>query len=419
MIASMKGHKDVVSRLICQGVDINALSDCQETALSLACQEGFQEVVKLLVKAGDKLIKDKLNKIENETMEFTQKIRSEKLLLQEEVNGLKEIIERNEEVFKVLSKEKEKKIARLESDLEETKSLVDSERRVGYQLDVNNKLLKKEVDKKEKEINTLKKDNSLLAIKITELEEEVREDQAQFQVIVTTARSRSHRAEAQGSQPGLLSSVSGETAGTGGGSRPNQPTNQPPVSSILTQPPVSSSPAKQAASVDARPGHLENNKNDIDNIIAVVVAKFPDLKVEDAEKYTKILRERNCGGRFTLDEVEDLWKNDLGAVGGGSDGFNQGRQTGSQLSGWPGQAEPVEEEELCSICLDPFAPGGPDCKEVKPCKHRFHLHCIQVNSELVSNVLSLMVSIYICRAGSTMVRGSAPTVGQSLKSGLM
>ena len=72
-----------------------------------------------------------------------------------------------------------------------------------------------------------------------------------------------------------------------------------------------------------------------------------------------------------------------------------------------------EKVEQCSICLDPVRTDCPQFKKVKPCQHRFHLNCIQVNTELVSINFSLMVSIYIFRTGSTRVGGPAPSVGKS------
>ena len=64
-----------------------------------------------------------------------------------------------------------------------------------------------------------------------------------------------------------------------------------------------------------------------DWLLSLAVAKFPDLTVEEAGEYLKILRERNPGRlniNLILDDgpediltgVEELWKNDLGAVGG-------------------------------------------------------------------------------------------------------
>ena len=52
MEASSEGHKEVVAWLIHQGVEINVLSEDQDTALTLACQGGFQEVADILIKAG-------------------------------------------------------------------------------------------------------------------------------------------------------------------------------------------------------------------------------------------------------------------------------------------------------------------------------------------------------------------------------
>ena len=41
-----------MARLISQGVEVNSLSEDKETALSFACEGGYQEVAELLVKAG-------------------------------------------------------------------------------------------------------------------------------------------------------------------------------------------------------------------------------------------------------------------------------------------------------------------------------------------------------------------------------
>ena len=137
--------------------------------------------------------------------------------------------------------------------------------------------------------------------------------------------------------------------------------------------------------MDAGPCSQENN-NVSDVLVAQAVAELPDLKEEEAVKYIQILREKNRGKLNTNDlltGVEELWKNSLGAVGGeaGPVSFDRVGQPGGQLGGRSGQAEPVEEEEEvdeCSICLDPVIPGDPNYKVLKPCKHRFHLHCIQV-----------------------------------------
>ena len=143
-----------------------------------------------------------------------------------------------------------------------------------------------------------------------------------------------------------------------------------------------------------------------DLVIALAVNQFPHLTAEQAGKYIKMLRERNRGGKIHLDDLEELWKNDLGAVGGGArpEGFARGEQTG-----------PVEEEEEeCSICLDPLMSGDNEYQEMKPCKHRFHLHCIQVNSGLRQYRPQFSLMVHICRTGSTLGEELAipvPTVG--------
>ena len=52
MGASHQGHQDVVARLIRQGVDVNSLTKHHYTALTVACKDGNQEVVDLLIQAG-------------------------------------------------------------------------------------------------------------------------------------------------------------------------------------------------------------------------------------------------------------------------------------------------------------------------------------------------------------------------------
>ena len=142
--------------------------------------------------------------------------------------------------------------------------------------------------------------------------------------------------------------------------------------------------------MDAGPRSLENN-NVSDVLVAMAVAKNPDLKEEDAVKYIKILRERSRDKLNTNDlltGVEELWKESLGAVSGEARpvAFGRGAKARGKIRGRPAQAGPFEEEEEddedeCSICLDPLVPGYPDYKELNSCQHRFHLHCIQVNSE--------------------------------------
>ena len=55
MVASDNGYQEIVSPLLSKGVDINALSESQITALSGASSRGFQEVEDLQVKAGVEL----------------------------------------------------------------------------------------------------------------------------------------------------------------------------------------------------------------------------------------------------------------------------------------------------------------------------------------------------------------------------
>ena len=173
--------------------------------------------------------------------------------------------------------------------------------------------------------------------------------------------------------------------------------------------------------MDAGPRSQENN-NVSDVLVAQAVAELPDLKEEEAVKYIQILREKNRGKlniHDLLTGVKELWKESLGAVGGEVEqvAFGRGRRAGGQIRGRPGQAgrEEEEDDDECSICLDSMMPGDPDCKELKPCKHRFHLHCIQVNSRLVSDFLGLIDHIY--RTGSTMrelVVTPAQTAGTTL-----
>ena len=54
-MASDNGYQEIVSPLLSKGVDINALSESQITALSGASSRGFQEVEDLQVKAGVEL----------------------------------------------------------------------------------------------------------------------------------------------------------------------------------------------------------------------------------------------------------------------------------------------------------------------------------------------------------------------------
>ena len=51
-MASEKSNKEVVALLLGHGVDISTQSDDQDSALSLAADEGFKGVVDLPIKAG-------------------------------------------------------------------------------------------------------------------------------------------------------------------------------------------------------------------------------------------------------------------------------------------------------------------------------------------------------------------------------
>ena len=101
---------------------------------------------------------------------------------------------------------------------------------------------------------------------------------------------------------------------------------------------------------------------------------LPDLTAEEADGFIRIVKERSPGKLNTdkiLAGVEELWKNSRGAVGGeaGAQGPDSLRYC----------SEVGPEQEECSICLEPCSAGDTDTKELKPCHHRFHLHCIQVN----------------------------------------
>ena len=94
--------------------------------------------------------------------------------------------------------------------------------------------------------------------------------------------------------------------------------------------------------MDAGPRSLENN-NVSDVLVAMAVAKIPDLKEEDAVKYIQILREKNRDKLNTnalLTGVEELFKESLGAVGGETRpvAFGRGTRAGGQLGGRPAQA---------------------------------------------------------------------------------
>ena len=141
--------------------------------------------------------------MEMKNREFTEKINiltSEKLTLQEEVKDLKETIRKKESLYNgVFKKEKEmkeknevatEKVAKLESDLKETKARLDSERRARSQFAVNNNGLQREVSRKETELRTLQNNHELAVAKMAELEEEVRENQARFDIILRAARPR-------------------------------------------------------------------------------------------------------------------------------------------------------------------------------------------------------------------------------------
>lgn len=49
----LSGHEDIVCLLLSHNADVNAITEeTGETALSLSCVGGFQEVAALLIKAG-------------------------------------------------------------------------------------------------------------------------------------------------------------------------------------------------------------------------------------------------------------------------------------------------------------------------------------------------------------------------------
>ena len=118
-------------------------------------------------------LRKKLSKIQNEktktNRECKEKINilaNEKMILQEEVTGLKESFDRkvsmNEKEMKKHSEMGAKKVAKLETDLRETKARLESERRVSSQLLENQELLMVEISKKDTERKTLRNYNELL-----------------------------------------------------------------------------------------------------------------------------------------------------------------------------------------------------------------------------------------------------------------
>jgi len=52
MIASEKGHIDVVRMLLDAGANVNACNDCRRTALMVASKNGHAEMVRMLLDAG-------------------------------------------------------------------------------------------------------------------------------------------------------------------------------------------------------------------------------------------------------------------------------------------------------------------------------------------------------------------------------
>ena len=61
MLASVKGHADVVARLLKAGAEIDARNDENQTALMLACSGGSAEVVRVLLEArADTNVRDRV-----------------------------------------------------------------------------------------------------------------------------------------------------------------------------------------------------------------------------------------------------------------------------------------------------------------------------------------------------------------------
>ena len=107
---------------------------------------------------------------------------------------------------------------------------------------------------------------------------------------------------------------------------------------------------------------------------------LPDLTAEEADGFIRIIKDRILVQLNTdqiLAGVVELWKNSLGAVGGEAGALGPDSLSHCILSLGPGQTG-TEVEEY-SICLDPCSAGDTNTKELKPCHHRFHRHCIQVN----------------------------------------
>ena len=377
--------------------------------------EELQETRRKLLK-----VQDEKKKENHDQAEKIKILINEKMVLQEEVSGLKKTIQQ-----KVSIKENKelaaKKVAKLEADLRESRARLESEQKVSSKFSDSNKQLLRDVSKKETELRTLRNHNYLLLEKlsrketenqklrsynnlaenrIAELEEQVRENQSRFDIILNTARSPQLPFQSQSRRAEV-------TAQTRHSHIPSHHHLQ--GSSITGQSPVPSPHARPA--VKARPD-LQKQENTNDVLIAMAVAKVPELTAEEASGFIKIILERSpgIGTRQILAGVEELWKNSLGAVGGETGVVVC---SGSQFGG-PGQAgveeEEEEEEEECSVCLEPLKLGN--TKELSPCGHRFHLNCIQVNLGLVSSLLSL--TVYISRTGS-ILRGElaapAPTAG--------
>ena len=114
-------------------------------------------------------------------------------------------------------------------------------------------------------------------------------------------------------------------------------------------------------------------------LITKILAKHPQLSYEQADRYIQLLRTKNLGKLSGLSiqgiitGVESLMREEMSSLRSTS-----ASSAGSSLS--RDNSDDTDPENNCSICLENMMDDGyGDSKRLNPCRHRFHVHCIDVS----------------------------------------
>ena len=122
-----------------------------------------------------------------------------------------------------------------------------------------------------------------------------------------------------------------------------------------------------------------------DKLIAKILAKHPQLSYEQADRHIQILRIKNNGKLSGLSVtdiltgVETLMREEMS-----SSLRSPPSSSGASASVLSrDNSDDTDPENNCSICLESMGDDGyGDSKRLNPCRHKFHVHCIDVRIKI-------------------------------------